>query len=380
MSDRIYLDYNATTPIAPEVADAMRPYLEGAFGNPSSQHWSGTKARDAVESARSQVASLLCCDATEVVFTSGGTEANNLAIKGVFWSALKKQPNPHFIVSGIEHPAVLEPCEFLTRFGATLTILSVDRYGLVDPDEVRRAIRNETVLVSVMHANNEVGTIQPIEEIAGIARERGVLSHTDAAQSAGKISVDCDSLGVDLLTVAGHKLYAPKGVGALFIREGVALEPLLHGADHEAGRRAGTENVLEIVGLGAACSFASQWVESDAIPQLRNHLWKRFSEEFGSQVQLNGHPTQRLPNTVNLSFRNLFGGDILAHVPDIAASTGAACHAGQAHMSSVLAAMGVEELMALGAIRLSLGRETTLDEVNRAANQIIAVVQQRMTK
>jgi cysteine desulfurase len=241
MSGQIYLDYNATTPLAPEAREAMRRYLDEAFGNPSSPHWAGVPARDAVEAARSQVAALLRCDATEIVFTSGGTEANNLAIKGAFFALAQGKRRSHFISTQIEHPAVLEPLRFIERLGAEVTLLPVDHFGLVNPDDLRRAIRPETVLVSVMHANNEVGTIQPVDEIARIAGEHGVLCHSDAAQSVGKIEVDCEELGVDLLTVAAHKLYGPKGVGALFVREGVQLEPLLHGAPHEAGRRAGTE-------------------------------------------------------------------------------------------------------------------------------------------
>jgi cysteine desulfurase len=364
MSGRIYLDFNATTPLAAEVAAAMRPFLDKVIGNPSSLHWAGIPARDAVEAARSQVAALLCCDATEIVFTSGGSEANNLAIKGTFFALTQRKPKPHFISTQIEHPAVLEPLRFIERLGAQITLLSVDRFGLVNPSEVRRAIRPETVLISVMHANNEVGTIQPIDEIARIAREHKVLCHTDAAQSIGKIEVDAEELGVDLLTLAAHKLYGPKGVGALFVREGVQLEPLLHGAPHEAGRRAGTENVMEIVGLGAACEVASHWIGNCRIKELRDHLWQRLVEKFGPRVSLNGHPEKRLPNTLNVSFSGRMGGEILAQVPELAASTGAACHAGRTEMSAVLKAMGTEETTGLGAIRFSLGRETTLEEID----------------
>jgi len=372
MDGCIYLDHNATTPLTPEVAAAMRPYLSEAFGNPSSLHWAGVPARDAVEAARSQVAALLCCDATEIVFTSGGTEANNQAIKGLFFSA--KIKNPHFITSEVEHPAVLEPCRFAATLGAEVTRLPVDRFGLVDPDDVRHAIRPQTVLVSVMHANNEVGTIQPIEDIARIAHEHGVLCHSDAAQTVGKIPVDCDSLGVDLLTVAGHKLYGPKGVGALFIREGVDVEPLLHGADHEAGRRASTENVLGVVGLGAACRAASHWIENSQVTEHRDYFWKRLVDQFGTSVVLNGHPEWRLPNTLNVSFISHVGGEILARVPEVAASTGAACHAGRAEMSPVLRAMGVEERVGLGAIRFSLGRGTTVAEIDRVVELLTTVV------
>ena len=370
MNERIYLDYNATTPLAPEVTAAMQPFLSQAYGNPSSLHWAGIPARDAVERARSQVAGLLSCDATEVVFTSGGTEANNHALKGVFFARHTKSPRPHVITSQIEHPAILEPSSFLEKLGAEVTRLPVDRFGLVDPDDVRRTIHAGTVLVSVMHAHNEVGTIQPIEEIAEIARARGVLCHTDAAQSVGKIEVDVESLGVDLLTVAGHKLYGPKGVGALFIREGAELEPLLHGAGHEAGRRAGTDNVLEIVGLGAACDLARQWIDPPQILQLRDYFWRELQQRFGDSVVLNGHPERRLPNTLNVSFKGQIGSEILARMPQIAASTGSACHAGSTSISPVLAAMGVLPEVGTGSVRFSLGRTTTVEEINAAVASV----------
>lgn len=368
MNERIYLDYNATTPLAPEVAAAMSPLLTGTYGNPSSLHWAGLDARDAVEMARSQVAALLGCDATEVVLTSGGTEANNHAIKGLYFAAQDRGVPFHVITSHIEHPAVSEPCQFLERLGAEVTRLPVDRFGLVDPNDVRRAIRPHTALVTIMHANNEVGTIEPIAEIAAIAHDHGALCHTDAAQTVGKIPVDVESLGVDLLSVAGHKLYGPKGVGALFVREGLELEPLLHGASHEAGRRAGTENVLEIVGLGAACELAQHWIEDTSIAALRDRFWQALQARFGDDVVLNGHPERRLPNTLNVSFRGELGSEILARVPNVAASTGSACHAGSLHVSPVLAAMGAPDELALGAVRFSLGRAT-------AASEIEAVVQ-----
>jgi cysteine desulfurase len=374
MNGQIYLDHNATTPLARDVREAMQRYLDEGFGNPSSPHWAGVPARDAVEAARSQVAALLRCDATEIVFTSGGTEANNLAIKGVFFASTHENPKAHFISTYIEHPAVLEPLRFIERLGARVTLLPVDRFGLVDPDDVRRAIRAETVLISVMHANNEVGTIQPIDEIARIAREHEVLCHTDAAQSVGKVEVDSEELGVDLLSVAAHKMYGPKGVGALFVREGVHLEPLLHGAPHEAGRRASTENVLEIVGLGAASATAIHWTRNERIRTLREHLWQQLEKQFGASVSLNGHREQRLPNTLNVSFKGRYGWEILARIPDLAASTGAACHAGRTEMSSVLQAMGTDELAGLGAVRFSLGRETTLDQMDRVVELLAGVL------
>lgn len=371
MNERIYLDYNATAPVAPEVVAAMSPFLADAQGNPSSLHWAGLPARDAVEVARSQVAALLCCDATEVVFTSGGTEANNQAIKGLYFTGRDRGSPFHIVTSRIEHPAVLEPCCLLERWGAEVTRLPVDRYGLVDPDDVRRAIRPSTALITIMHANNEVGTVQPIPEIAAIARELGVLCHTDAAQTVGKIPVDVESMGVDLLSVAGHKLYGPKGVGALFVREGLELEPLLHGAGHEAGRRAGTENVLEIVGLGAACELAQRWIDDVKVVALRDDFWRTLQARFGDRVVLNGHPEQRLPNTLNVGFRGEIGNAILAGMPNVAASTGSACHAGSMQISPVLAEMAVPDDVALGAVRFSLGRDTTRSEIDGVVEMLV---------
>jgi cysteine desulfurase len=379
MIARTYLDYNATTPLDPEVIAAMQPYLKEAFGNPSSLHWAGVPARDAVETARSQVAGLLCCDATEIIFTSGGTEANNLAVKGTFFAKAAEKDRPHFIATWIEHPALLEPLRFIERLGARITLLPVDRFGLVDPDDVRRAIGPDTALISVMHANNEVGSIQPIEEVARIAHEHEVLCHTDAAQTVGKIPVDIESLGVDLLSVAGHKLYGPKGVGALYVREGVQLEPLLHGAGHEAGKRAGTENVLEIVGLGAACLVSHRWIEDTSIAELTNRLWSKLQSAFQEDVVLNGHPEQRLPNTLNVSFCGQEGTELLGRFPHVAASTGSACHAGSIHMSPVLEAMGLSPKVGLGAIRFSLGRFTTREEIDSVAHDLATRILARAT-
>jgi len=268
---RIYLDFNASTPIAPEVANAMRGVLAEPFGNPSSEHWAGERAKRAIEKARAQVAALLECRPNEIVFTSGGSESNNHALKGLFFA--KETTKAHFITTQVEHPSVINPCRFLERLGATATYLPVDGFGRVDPDDVRRAITPETILISVMHANNEVGTIQPILDIVRIAHEHGILFHTDAAQSVGKVATRTDELGVDLLSVAGHKLYGPKGVGALFVREHVRLEPLIHGASHELGRRAGTESVLLDVGLGAACATAQSWLGMKSARQLRDLFW-----------------------------------------------------------------------------------------------------------
>ncbi|MCL4489281.1 MAG: cysteine desulfurase [Chloroflexi bacterium] len=357
---RIYLDFNASTPVAPEVAARMRAVLNEPFGNPSSDHWAGKPAREAVEKARAQVAALLGCDTGEVVFTSGGSEANNHALKGIFFA--NPVAHRHIITTQIEHPAVINPCRFLERLGAKVTYLPVDGFGRVAPEDVRRAVSPETVLISVMHANNEVGTIQPIAEISRIARERGILLHTDAAQSVGKIPTKVAELGVDLLSVAGHKLYGPKGVGALYIRAGTQIEPLIHGAGHESGRRSGTENVLLDTGLGAACELAESWIGRQSIQHLRDLFWRRLTEEFGSVV-LNGHPTERLPNTLNVSFPGRIGAEILHKLDGVAASTGSACHSGSVELSPVLKAMRIPSQTGMGAIRFSLGRTTTEEEI-----------------
>ncbi|MDP1909429.1 MAG: cysteine desulfurase family protein, partial [Hyphomicrobium sp.] len=335
----IYLDFNASTPIDPRVAAVMRPHLEEAYGNPSSPHWGGRPAREAVERARSQVAGLLGAAPDEIVFTSGGSEANNLAIKGTFFALRHK--GEHIVTTQVEHPAILAPCRFLERLGATVTYLPVDATGRVDPESVRRAITPRTILFSVIHANNEVGTIQPIEEAGAIAREHGIRFHTDAAQSVGKIPTKVDTLGVDLLTIAGHKLYAPKGVGALYVRRGVELEPLIHGAGHEQGRRAGTESALLAVGLGTACTLAQDLAPMERVQALRDRFWRALQDRFGDRVVLNGHPEDRLPNTLNVSFVGMIGAEVLARLDGVAASTGSACHSGRVELSPVLAAMGV---------------------------------------
>lgn len=372
----IYLDYNASTPIAPEVVEAMLPFLRQHFGNPSSAHWAGAPAKQAVEKARAQVANLVGCEPDELVFTSGGTEANNHAIKGAFF-ALRSRGD-HIVTTQIEHPAVLNPCRFLETLGAKVTRLPVDGTGLVNPDDVRRAITPRTILVSVMHANNEVGTVQPVAEIARIVHEQGVLVHTDAAQSVGKIPASVRELGVDLLSIAGHKLYAPKGVGALFVRRGVELESLLHGAGHESGRRAGTENVLLDVALGAACELVSRDMDSLArhLGNLRDHLLAGLKSLYGDAVHLNGHPVKRLPNTLNISFAGRLGSEVLAALQTVAASTGSACHSGRPELSPVLAAMGVPESIGLGAVRFSLGRSTTREEID----EVVTLCRLRLLK
>ena len=368
---RIYLDYNASTPIDPAVAAAMRPFLDGRYGNPSSGHWASIEAKAALEKARGQVAALLQCADDEIVFTSGGSEANNLALKGVFFALRDK--GDHIITTAIEHPAIVEPCRFLERLGAQVTYLPVDDTGRVDPTDLRRAITPRTILVTIMHANNEVGTIEPIAECADIAHERGVLFHTDAAQSVGKISTDVTELGVDLLSIAGHKVYAPKGVGALFVRRGVRLEPLIHGAGHEAGRRAGTESALLAVALGTACERARDLAPMDRVRTLRDHFWQELQKSFGNRIALNGHPTHRLPNTLNISFIGRIGAEILARLDGVAASTGSACHAGRIELSPVLQAMGVTPEIGMGAIRFSLGRATTREEIDEAVERLTEI-------
>src|SRR5215469_2364580 len=368
MDRRIYLDFNASTPIAPEVMDAMKTVLEEPYGNPSSGHWAGNAATKLVEKARMQVAGLLGCKSNEIVFTSGGSEANNHALKGVFFASGRR--DAHIVTTQVEHPAVLNPCRFLERIGATVTYLRVDGFGRVDPDDVRRALRPSTILVSIMHANNEVGTIQPIEDIAQITHEAGVLLHSDAAQSVGKIALSVQGLSVDLLSVAGHKLYAPKGVGALYVRDGVSLEPLIHGASHESGRRAGTENVLLDVAFGAACDLAREWKGMDSVRELRDLFWDLLEDKVGDGVVLNGHPIQRLANTLNVSFVAQVGAEILGRLPGVAASTGSACHAGSVELSPVLRAMGVTPEIGMGAVRFSLGRTTTRREIETVVENL----------
>jgi cysteine desulfurase len=374
----IYLDYNATTPLDPTIVEAMLPYLRERFGNPSSTHSLGKTAHNAVEQARQDVAQLLGAHADEIVFTGGGTEASNQAIKGSVFVKLRGifgrwARDAHIIISVIEHPATTQPCEFLKRLGCRVTVIPVDGRGLVDPDAVCKAMTRGTTLVSIMHSNNEVGTLQPIKEIAVLTRERAVLLHTDAAQSLGKVAVDVNDLGVDLLTLAGHKLYAPKGVGVLYVRRGVKLEPLLHGAGHEGGRRAGTENVPYLVALGTACAIARQGLPEATrrLRELRDRLWERLRAGLGERVVLNGHPEKRLPNTLNANFVGHVGAELLEKVPQIAASTGSACHEGKVTQSPVLCAMGVPPEVGRGALRLTVGRFTTEEQVDRAAEVLI---------
>jgi len=366
----IYLDYNATTPIDPFVADAMRPYLVDFFGNPSSIHAEGIQAKKAVEAARKSVAEMLNCYPDEIIFTSGGTESNNFAIKGI--AIANRNKGNHIITSCIEHPSVMEVCRYLEKQGFTVTYLPVDEYGQVDPADVEKSITSSTILVTIMHANNETGTIQPVEEISRIARKHGILFHSDAAQSAGKIAVDVEKMRVDLLSLAGHKIYAPKGVGALYIRRGVHPEKLIHGADHEQNLRAGTENVMSVVGFGKACEIIAnnRYQPADNLKELRDILFQQIKKEI-PEIKLNGHPEQRLPNTLNISFPGVEAALLLGKMAQVAASAGAACHSGSEVISPVLSAMKVPDHFAMGSIRFSLGRMTKRTEIDAAIPIII---------
>jgi len=365
----IYLDHNATTPILPEVVDAMLPYLREHFGNPSSSHVYGRRAHDAIARARGQVAALLGCDDDEVIFTSGGTEANNLAIRGVVEARSVRR---HVVTTVVEHSAIAHPCAWLERHGIRVTRIGVDGDGRARVDEARAAIAADTGLVSVMHSNNETGVLQPVAEITGLAHEFGAVLHTDAAQSVGKVALNVRQIGVDLLSVAGHKLYAPKGVGALYVRRGTLMVPFVLGAGHERGLRPGTENVAAIVGLGVACEIAGRDMEivGARVAGLRDELWERLAAAVPG-IQLNGHRTLRLPNTLNVRFPGTSGNAILDGAPAIAASTGSACHAGRESASAVVLAMAVAPDEAIGSVRLSLGRGTTAADIVVAADALV---------
>lgn len=374
MPQPIYLDYNGTTPHAPEVIEAIRPYLETEFGNPSSTHWYGIHPKQAVEKARRQVAGLIGCAPKEVVFTSGGTESNNHAIKSIAGSHFTR--GTHIITSQIEHPAILEVCKFMERHGFSVTYLPVDKFGIVDAADVAAAILQETILISIMHANNEVGTLQPIAEIAEIAHAKGILMHTDAAQSLGKIETRVDFLGVGLMSIAGHKIYAPKGIGALYTRKDIRPEIFCHGAGQENGIRAGTENVMGIVGLGKACEIAAQGLSQYMVHMkaLRDRFEKALQTEL-KDIRFNGHPEKRLPNTSSVSFFGLTANRILEEIGlDVAASAGAACHADNIDISHVLTAMKIPEDWAKGTLRFTTGRMTTISEIDRAADVVITAV------
>jgi cysteine desulfurase len=375
----VFLDYNATTPVDPRVAEVMRPYLTGWFGNPSSGHAYGTQPQLALARARSQVAALIGVREREIVFTGSGSEADNLAIRGaVLATALQpgETARPHVVTQVTEHPAVLETCRSLERLhGIQVTYLPVDRDGLVDPADLAAALTPHTVLVSIMIANNETGALQPIADLARITRAHGALFHTDAAQAAGKIPVDVDELGVDLMTVVGHKMYAPKGVAALYVRSGVRLEPLVYGGGQEQGLRSGTENVALAVALGAAADLAAVDLADGAhrrIAGLRDRLHHRLTGALPGRVALNGPAGARLPNTLNISIGGVQGDALLAAVPQIAASTGSACHSGDPTPSPVLTALNLPEARAASALRLSLGRWTTAADVDRAADLLLA--------
>lgn len=367
---QIYLDYNATTPIAPSVVESMNPFLSGHHGNPSSAHAMGRAAKEAIEDSRVKLAGLLGCDSQEIIFTSGGTESNNMALKGVMFQGQPGQG--HLVISAIEHPAITEPARFLERIGYEVTVVPCDEHGFVHPSSVESALRSDTKLVSVMHANNEIGTIQPIRQIAEICHGRNILLHTDASQSVGKIPSYVDQLDVDLLTLAGHKIYGPKGIGVLFVRDGISLESFMHGAGHENGIRAGTENTPYIVGLGQAAHLAANCLDesADSMTRLRDRLNDRLVNAIPG-LKVNGAKSKRLPNTLSVSFPGVSGQEILQRVPELCASTGAACHSSGLVSSVTLAAMGKSASEMAGTVRLSVGWYSSEEEVDRASNLLI---------
>ncbi|MBN2032436.1 MAG: cysteine desulfurase [Deltaproteobacteria bacterium] len=370
LKEIIYLDHNATTPIESAVAASMKELMEEEFGNPSSAYLLGKRAKERMDQARGQVACLLGCEQDEVIFTSGGSESNNTVLKGIV--DLRKPTGFHIITSAVEHPAIINPALFLMELGVQVTFLPVDRFGRVNPDDVRKALRANTSLISIMLANNETGTLEPLKEVAAIGRDMGVPVHTDAAQAVGKLPLDVHDMGVDFLTVAGHKLYAPKGIGALFIKKGSMLTPLIHGASQEMDKRAGTENTLLAVGLGTACRVARDRINEDVLQSraLRDRLETLLFEGLEGLV-LNGHPQERLPNTLNISVPGIEGAKILEGIPSLMASTGAACHDRSVKLSHVLSAMGVAPEEGMGTLRLTVGRSNTLEQIERAAELII---------
>ncbi|HEY3364032.1 MAG TPA: cysteine desulfurase family protein [Symbiobacteriaceae bacterium] len=374
----VYLDYNATTPVDPAVIAEMLPYFVERWGNPASAHAYGEDAAAGLATARAQVGRLIGCEPADLVFTSCASESDNLAIKGVAFAL--RERGRHLITTAVEHPAVLNACRWLEQeFGFALTVIPVGPDGRIDPEDVRRAIRPDTILISVMHAQNETGALQPVAEVGRIARSGGILFHVDAAQSVGKIPVSVAELGCDLLTIAGHKLYAPKGVGALYVRDGVKLHPLIHGASYESGRRAGTANVPYAVALGKACELAATHLaagEAARLEQLRDRLHMTLAEHL--PVKLNGPEVERLPNTLNLSvdIPGLITNDLLATMGDVAASTGSACHSGISKPNETLLAMGVSPALAMSPLRLSLGRYTTAADVDFAAERLIRTILQ----
>lgn len=375
MREPIYLDYNATTPIAPEVAEEMLPYIQAHFGNPSSSYAIGRFNKEAIEKARMQVANLIAASPEEIIFTSGGTESNNHAIRGAVFANQHK--GKHVITSRVEHPAVTGVCKFLEKHGYEITPLPVDSFGKVNPEDVEKSIRPDTVLISIMHANNEVGTIQPIAEIGAIAKENNIVFHTDAAQSVGKIETDVNETGVDLLSIAGHKLYAPKGIGALYIRNGVKLENLIFGAGQERGLRPGTENVPHIVALGKACELAKENLEpnSQNMFQMRQRLLNGLKEKCRAAIKLNADLENCLPNTLSIAFENVDAHTLASLAgKKVLFSTGSACHADSVEISPVLKAMQVNPRMAAATVRLSTGKYTTKEEVDYAVEAISDIV------
>lgn len=367
----IYLDYNATTPIDKRVIEAMEPYINDYFGNPSSNHNFGHKTKIAVEYARKQVADLINCKSEEIIFTSGGSESNNMVLKGIAYTMVKK--GNHIITSRIEHPAILNPCRFLSENGYDVTYVSVDEYGMVNAKDIENAIREDTILISIMHSNNETGTLQPIKEIGEIAEKHNVLFHTDASQSIGKVPINVEDLKVDFLTIAGHKVYAPKGIGALYVRNGVKFEPLIHGASHESGRRAGTENIIFDVALGEACALAKEKLKDNYIKDLTDYFYSKLINLFGERIKLNGHEIKRLPNTLNISFIGNDGIEVLNKLEGVAASTGSACHSGLTSISPVLRAMKVPDEVARGAVRFSLGRNTSKEDIDMVLEKLKSI-------
>lgn len=375
MKEPIYLDYNATTPISPEVAEEMLPYIQAHFGNPSSSYAIGRFNKEAIEKARMQVANLIAASPEEIIFTSGGTESNNHAIRGAVFANQHK--GKHVITSRVEHPAVTEVCKFLEKQGYEITPLPVDSFGKVNPEDVEKSIRPDTVLISIMHANNEVGTIQSIAEIGAIAKENNTVFHTDAAQSVGKIETDVNETGVDLLSIAGHKLYAPKGIGALYIRNEVKLENLIFGAGQERGLRPGTENIPYIVALGKACELAKENLEpnSQQMFQMRQRLLIGLKEKCRTAIKLNADLENCLPNTLSIAFENVDAHTLASLVSKkVLFSTGSACHADSVEISPVLKAMQVNPRTAAGTVRLSTGKYTTIEEIDYAVGAISETV------
>jgi cysteine desulfurase len=369
---QIYLDYNATTPIAPSVQESMLPFLAEHYGNPSSSHSLGRACHEAIEDARDRVAAVMGAVSDDIIFTSGGTESNNLALLGVMM-ARAPDFDGHLVISSLEHPAIAEPARYLEKLGCRVSVVPCNRHGIVEPDAVAAVLDNDTKLISIMHANNEIGTVQPIREIAEICQARNILLHTDAAQTIGKIRVFAEELGVDMLSIAGHKLYGPKGVGALYVRQGVSLEPITHGAGHEGGLRPGTENTPYIVALGQACLLAGKAVDDvgDRMAVLRDRLAERLQQAVGEEMTINGAQAPRLPNTLSVNFPGVVGSELLARAPELCASTGSACHSGTTKMSASLAAIQLDPEQARGTVRLSVGWYTSEDDIDRAAELLI---------